>query len=53
VLRVLDGATQRRLLPEQLFAALQCCLDDDSHRVKRAAAIALYALNRPDFKVSE
>jgi len=47
----LDGASRRKLLPERLFAVLLCCLDDENHRVKRAAAIALYALNRPNYKV--
>jgi len=51
VLCSLDDASHRSLLPERLFAALLCCLDDGNHRVKRAAAIALYALNRPNSKV--
>jgi len=46
-----SGNERRRLLPERLFAALLCCLEDDNHRVRCAAAIALYALNRPSLKV--
>ena len=40
-----------RMLPEQLFAALECCLDDDEQQVQRAAAIALYSLEKPTLKV--
>nr|XP_022342534.1 HEAT repeat-containing protein 4-like isoform X1 [Crassostrea virginica] len=34
-------------LPEKLFVALDCLLDDKVDRVKLAAAITLYSLNRP------
>jgi len=47
----LDGASEQPLLPGRLFAALLCCLDDENHRVKRATAVALYAVNRPNSKV--
>jgi len=40
-----------KLLPERLFVALECCLDDGHERVRRAAAIALYILSRPSEKV--
>lgn len=38
-------------LPEKLFVALDCLLDDKVDRVKLAAAITLYSLNRPCEKV--
>ena len=41
-----------RLLPVELFVGLECCLDDEHARVKRAAAIALYTLEKPVPKVS-
>lgn len=34
-------------LPEKLFVALECLLDDKVDRVKLAAAITLFSLNRP------
>ena len=40
------------LLPEDLFTALDCCLDDTNKNVKLAAAIALYALERPNDRVN-
>ena len=36
-----------KLLPETLFVALECCLKDEHEQVRRAAAIALYTLERP------
>ncbi len=39
------------MLPDELFVALECCLDDEHEQVKRAAAIALYTLERPVDKV--
>ncbi|KAK2176194.1 hypothetical protein NP493_676g00001 [Ridgeia piscesae] len=42
-----DGASVVKLLPEELFVALECCLDDQNDQVKRAAAITLYTLERP------
>ena len=41
-----------KLLPENLFVALECCLEDEHDRVQRAAAIALYTLEKPVLKVS-
>ena len=41
-----------KLLPENLFLAVECCLDDKHERVALAAAIALYTLERPTTKVS-
>lgn len=38
-------------LPEKLFVALECLLDDKVDRVKLAAAITLFSLNRPCEKV--
>ena len=40
-----------KLLPENLFVALECCLDDPHEQVALAAAIALYSLERPVKKV--
>ena len=40
-----------KLLPEELFVALECCLDDANDQVTRAAAITLYTLERPLPKV--
>ena len=40
-----------KLLPENLFVALECCLDDAHEQVSLAAAIALYSLERPVKKV--
>ncbi|XP_052225265.1 HEAT repeat-containing protein 4-like isoform X2 [Dreissena polymorpha] len=34
-------------LPEKLFVALECLLEDPVEKVKTAAAITLYSLNRP------
>ena len=47
-----DGASVVKLLPEELFVALECCLDDQNDQVKRAAAITLYTLERPVPKVT-
>jgi hypothetical protein len=41
-----------KLLPENLFVALDCCLEDKHERVALAAAIALYTLERPNEKVT-
>ena len=41
-----------KLLPEQLFVALELCLEDEHENVKLAAAIALYTLERPVQKVN-
>ena len=46
-----DVGSEVKLLPEELFVALECCLDDLSDQVKRAAAITLYTLERPIPKV--
>ena len=43
---------QAKLLPEELFVALECCLDDKHEQVQRAAAFALYTLERPVAKVN-
>jgi len=43
----------RKLLPEQLYIALECCLNDEHAVVKRAASIALYVLQRPAAKVTD
>ena len=40
-----------KLLPENLFVALECCLDDADDMVRLASAIALYSLERPVEKV--
>lgn len=49
-----NGAVKyTKLLPDRLFVALECCLDDEHDRVRRSAAIALYVLNRPSDKVIE
>lgn len=34
-------------IPEKLFVALECLLEDSNDRVRCAAAISLYSLNRP------
>lgn len=51
----LDGEIENeksaKLLPEELFVALECCLEDEHENVQRAAAIALYTLERPVPKV--
>ena len=36
-----------KLLPESLFVALECCLEDEHVEVRRAAAITLFVLERP------
>ena len=41
-----------KLLPENLFVALECCLDDSDDMVQLASAIALYSLQRPVEKVT-
>ena len=41
-----------KLLPENLFVALECCLDDSDDMVQLASAIALYSLQRPVEKVN-
>ena len=38
-------------LPERLFVALECLLDDHIDKVRKAAAITLYSLSRPSKKV--
>lgn len=50
-LEVKDKVNYVKLLPENLFVALNCCLDDLNDRVAMAAAIALYTLERPNEKV--
>lgn len=42
-----DKEDSHRTLPEKLFVALECLLDDPVEKVKTAAAITLYSLNRP------
>lgn len=37
----------QRLLPEELYVALELCLRDENERVRTAAAIVLYSLERP------
>ena len=39
-------------LPERLFIALECLLDDPVDKVRKAAAITLYSLSRPSEKVT-
>jgi hypothetical protein len=38
-------------LPKKIFVAMECLLDDKVERVKLAAAITLYSLNKPSEKV--
>ncbi|XP_062602702.1 HEAT repeat-containing protein 4-like [Saccostrea cucullata] len=40
-------------LPHKLFVALECLLDDKVDRVKLAAAITLYSLNKPGEKARQ
>ncbi|XP_005089099.1 HEAT repeat-containing protein 4 isoform X2 [Aplysia californica] len=40
-------------LPEKIFVALECLLDDSHDQVKKAAAITLYSLDRPSEKAKE
>lgn len=40
-----------RNIPEKLYVALECLLEDSNDRVRCAAAITLYSLNRPCDKV--
>lgn len=49
---VLFQKSQVKLLPEELFTALRCCLEDTHQQVCMAAAIALYTLEKPNDKVS-
>lgn len=42
-----------KLLPDEMFVALECCLDDEHEQVRRAAAVALYTLERPVEKVRD
>ena len=39
-------------IPEKIFVALECLLEDSNDRVRCAAAISLYSLNRPCDEVS-
>lgn len=39
-------------IPEKIFVALECLLEDSNDRVRCAAAISLYSLNRPCDQVS-
>ena len=39
------------VVPERLFVALECLLDDPVDKVRKAAAITLYSLSRPSKKV--
>ena len=48
-----ESGSEQKLLPEQLYIALECCLDDQCAVVRRAASIALYVLRRPVAKVTE
>lgn len=40
-------------LPEKIFVALDCLLEDEHAKVRLAAAIALHALQRPNEKAEE
>ncbi|XP_052772793.1 HEAT repeat-containing protein 4-like isoform X2 [Mya arenaria] len=45
-LEFMERETENRL-PEKLFVALECLLEDAVDKVRTAAAITLYSLNRP------
>ena len=49
----LDKDPQAEALPERLFVALECLLDDTVEKIRKAAAITLYSLSRPSKKVRE
>ncbi|XP_052099876.1 HEAT repeat-containing protein 4-like isoform X2 [Mytilus californianus] len=42
-----------RSIPEKLYVALECLLEDSNDRVRCAAAITLYSLNRPCDKAKD
>lgn len=42
-----------KLLPERLFTAIECLLEDDSEEIRRAAAIAMFILERPIKKAEQ
>lgn len=46
-LEYMEKQDPARAIPEKLFVALECLLDDPVDKVKTAAAITLYTLNRP------
>ncbi len=49
---LLDGRSkEEKLLPDELFVALELCLEDSHEQVQRAAAIALYTLEKPTDRV--
>ncbi|KAL4231204.1 HEAT repeat-containing protein 4 [Mactra antiquata] len=43
----------QRDLPEKLFVALECLLDDPVEKIRTAAAITLYSLDRPSERAQE
>lgn len=45
--------SQKSNLPEKIFVALGCLLEDDHPKVRLAAAIALHALEKPNEKAGE
>ena len=49
----LDKDPEAEALPERLFVALECLLDDQVEKVRKAAAITLYSLSRPSEKVTK
>ncbi|XP_060595214.1 HEAT repeat-containing protein 4-like isoform X6 [Ruditapes philippinarum] len=49
----LDKSDEKDNLPEKLFVALECLLEDPVEKVKTAAAITLYSLNRPSKPAEE
>jgi len=51
-LEYLGKENTSKTIPEKLFVALECLLDDPVEKVKTAAAITLYSLNRPCKAVS-
>lgn len=40
--------SEKAHLPEKIFVALQCLLNDEHAKVRLAAAISLHALQRPN-----
>ncbi|XP_053407054.1 uncharacterized protein LOC123546772 isoform X2 [Mercenaria mercenaria] len=49
----IDKGEPKDNLPEKLFVALECLLEDPVEKVKTAAAITLYSLNRPSKPAEE
>lgn len=45
--------SEKSKLPEEIFVALNCLLDDEHAKVQLAAAISLHALHRPNEKAEE